>query len=180
MGKLTLRFLFAVAVLGNTCRLFKYLTAIRTFQRQNFVNSALTDIGITLSAQTGVHKHLVNVTQTSRLTVDVILAVTAAIVPPGDHHLIRLIRQGAVGIVQGQGSFCKAHRRTLLSAAKNHVLHFCATESLGALLTHNPQNRIGNIRFAGTVGAHDGGDIIAKPDQRLIREGLKALYFQTF
>ena len=63
-------------------------------------------------------------------------------------------------------------------SAEDHVLHLCAPEGLVALLAHDPEDGVGNIGFAGAVGANDGGDIIAKADQRFIRKGLKALHFQ--
>ena len=169
-----------MAVFGDTGCLLKDLTAVRTFPGQNLVNTALTDVGIALTAQAGIHKQLVDIPQSGRLAVNIVFAVTAAIIPPGDHNLISVIGKGTVSIVQRQCCLGKAHRRTLLGAAKDHVLHFRATEGLGGLLTHNPQNGVGNIGFAGTVGADDGGNVIAKADQCLIREGLKALNFQTF
>ena len=121
-----------------------------------------------------------DITQTGRLAVYVILTVTAAVIATGDHNLVCIVRQRAVCIIQGQGGFRKTHGSTLLSAAKDHVLHLGATKSLCALLTHDPQDSIRNIRFTGTVGTHDGGDIITEADQCFIREGLKALYFQRF
>ena len=77
-----------------------------------------------------------------------------------------------------QGGFGKAHGGTLLGASEDHVLHLCAPEGFGALLAHDPEDGIGNIGFTRAVGANDGGDVIAKADQGLVREGLKALQFQ--
>ena len=177
MHQLPLGFFLAVTVLGDTCRLLKDLTAVGTLQRQNFVNTTLTDIGIAFSAQTGIHKHFVDITQTGRLAVDIILAVTAAVVPAGDHHFVCIVRKGSVCIVQSQCGFSKANSRPFLGAAKDHIFHLGATERLTALLAHYPQNGIGNIGFTGTVRSNDGGNVIAKADQGLIREGLKALHF---
>ena len=179
-GELSLRFFLAVAVFGNTGGFFKDLPAVCALQGQNLVNTTLANVGITFLAQAGIHKQLVNIPQSGGLAVDIVFAVTAAVIPAGDHDLICVIAQGPVRIIQGQSCFRKANGRTLLRAIKDHVLHFCATEGLCALLTHNPEDGIGNIRFAGTVGTDDGGDIVTEPDQSLIREGLKALHFQTF
>ena len=99
MSKLALRLLLAVAVLGDAGGLFKDLTAVSTLQRQDLIDTALSDIGVALSAQTGIHKHLVDITQTGRLAVDIVLTVAGTVIPAGDHHLVRVIGKGAVGIV---------------------------------------------------------------------------------
>ena len=116
-----------------------------------------------------------DVLQAGGLAVDVILAVAGAVVAPGDHDLVGIVGQGPVFIVQGQGGLRKAQCVALLGAAEDDVLHFRAAQCLAALLAHDPENGIGNIRFAGAVGTDDGGDVIAKADQRLIRKGLEAL-----
>ena len=180
VSKFPLGFLLAVPVFGDTRCLFKDLTTVSTLQREDLIDSALADVGVAFSAKAGVHEHLMDIPEPGRLLVDVILAVTAAVIASGDHDLIGIVSQCPIRIIQGQSSFRKTNGSTLLGAAKDHILHLCATQSLGTLLTHDPEDCVGNIRFTGAVGAHDGGDIIAKPDQRLIREGLKALYFQTF
>ena len=178
--QLTLGLLLAVTVLGNTGSLFEDLTAICALEGKDLVDTTLTDVGVTLTTQTGVHEHFMDVTQTGGLLVDIKFAVATAVVTTGDHNLVSIIGQSAVGVIQGQRCLRKADSRTLLRTAEDNVLHLCATEGLGALLAHDPKDRIGDIGFAGAVGADDGGDIIAKADQRLIREGLKALYFQAF
>ena len=169
-----------MAVLGDTGSLFKDLTAVAALERKDLVNAALADIGIALPTQTGVHEHLMNITQSRGLAVDIVFTVTAAVVSAGDHDLVGIIAQCPVRIIQGQSRFRKAHSRALLGTTEDHVLHLGAAEGLAALLAHDPKDRIGNIRFTGTVGADNGGDVIAKADQRLIRKGLKSLHFQTF
>ena len=180
VAQLPLGLLLAVTVLGDTGSLLKDLTAVCTLQRKDLVDTALADIGIALSAQAGIHEHLVDIAQAGRLTVDIVFAVAAAIIAAGDHDLIGIVSQGTVGIIQSQRCFCKADRSTLLRTAKDHVLHLGTAEGFGTLLAHDPKDRVRNIRFTGAVGTHDGGDIVAKADQRLIRKGLKALYFQRF
>ena len=175
MEELPLRLLFPVAVFGDTGGLLENFPAVAAFQGEDLVDPALTDIGITLPAQAGVHEHLVDVLQAGGLLVDIKFRIAGAVVPAGDHHLIGVVGQGPVPVVQGQGSLREAHGGTLLGAAEDHVFHLGTTEGLVALLAHNPEDGVGNIGFAGAVGTHDGGNIVAKADQRLVREGLEAL-----
>ena len=119
-----------------------------------------------------------DVPQPGRLLVDVKLAVPGAVVPPGDHHLIGVIGKGPVRVVQGEGRLRKAHRRPLLGAAEDHVLHLGPPQGLGALLPHDPEDGIGNIGFATAVGTYNGRNVAAELNRRLIRERLKALNFQ--
>ena len=138
-------FFLAVAVFGDTCRFLKDLPAVCAFQRKNLIDPALTDIGIAFPTQTGIHKQLMDVPKPGRLLVDIELTVTAAVEPAGHHHFVCVIGQRTVRVVQRQRSFGKAYRRTLLGSAEDHVLHFGAAQGLGALLTHDPQDGIGNI-----------------------------------
>ena len=56
--QLALRLLLTVAELGDTGGFFKDLTALAALGRKDLVDLALTDDGITLPAQAGVHKQL--------------------------------------------------------------------------------------------------------------------------
>ena len=171
--------LLAVAVFGNTGSLLKDLPAVGTLQGQDLINTALANVGIAFLAKARIHKHFVDVPQAGRLLVDIVFRVTGAVIPAGDHYLVGIVWQCPVGIIQGQGGLRKTHGGPLLGAAEDHILHLGATERFAALLAHNPKDGIGNIRFAGTVGTDNGGDIVAKADQGLVREGFEALHFQA-
>ena len=121
-----------------------------------------------------------DIPQAGGLLIDVIFAVTGAVVAPGNHDLVGIVAQCPVRIIQSQGSLRETHGGPLLGSAEDHVLHLGTPEGFGALLTHDPENGVGNIGFTGAVGADDGGNVIAKADQCFIRKGLEALQFQTF
>ena len=166
-----------MAEAGDAGGLLKDLPAIAALYRQDLVNAALTDDGVALTAQTGVHEQLVHVLQADGTAVDVVFALPGAVVPPGDHNLALLQREQVVGVVQYQGDLGKALLLAQRGAAEDHVLHFSAPEGLGGLLTHDPADGVRDIRFSAAVGAHDGGDILAKGENGLIREGLESLDF---
>ena len=179
-GKTALRLFLAVAVLGDARRLLKNLPAVHGTNCQNFVNFTLTDVGIALPAQAGVHKQLVDVPQAGGLLIDVELAVAGAVVAPGHHDLLGVHLERAVGVVQHQRCLGKAHLRPLLGAAEDDVLHLRAAQRAGALLTHYPADGVGNIRLSRPIRADNRRNIVAKVQNRLVRKGFEALNFQRF
>ena len=177
--QLAFRLLLAVAELGNAGGLLEHLPALAGLDGQNLVNFALADDGIALPTHAGVHEQLVHVLQTAGLLVDVIFALTAAVVPPGHRHL-RLVPGGenVLGVVDDQRHLGKAHLVALLGAAEDDVLHLGATELAAVLLAHDPADGVRDVGLAGAVGTHDGGDVLAEVEHGFLREGLKSLDFQ--
>ena len=177
MLQLPLGLFLAMTVLGNTGSFLKDLTAVCGFCGQDLINTSLTDVAVAFFTKTGVHEHLIDVTKPGSLAIDVIFAVTGAVIPPGHHDLIGLHLEGMLRVVQDQADLRKSHLGPLQGTAEDHVLHLTATEGLGAHLTHDPADGIGNIRFAAAVGANDGGDVTSKGHDGLIREGFESLDF---
>ena len=70
-----------MAVFRNTGRFFKNLAPVGALKRYDLVNFTLTDVGISLSAETGIHKQLVDILQAGALAVDIVFAFTAAVIP---------------------------------------------------------------------------------------------------
>ena len=99
IGEPALGLLLTMAVFGDTGSLFKNFAAVGRFLRKDLVDSALTDVGVTFSSKTGVHKKLVDIAQTRRLLVDVVLAFARTVVPAGDHDLWRFDGKRPVLIV---------------------------------------------------------------------------------
>ena len=82
--------LLAVAVAGDAGRLLKDLPAVGRLDGQDLVDLALTDDGVALPAQTGVHEQLVDVPEPHGVAVDEVFTLPRAVVPPGDHDLTLL------------------------------------------------------------------------------------------
>ena len=161
--------------------LLENLPALAALGGQDLVDLALADDGITLTAHAGIHEQLRHVFQADGLAVDVIFALAAAVVAAGDGYLALLHgREDVLRVVDDQRHLGKTHLGTLFRAAENDVLHLGAPEALGALLAHDPADGVRNVGLAGAVGAHDGGDVLAKIQDRLIRKGLEALDLQCF
>ena len=171
---------FPVTEARDACGLLKNLPSVGAAGRDDLPDAALTDNGIAVSAETGIHQEAVDVLQADRFPVDVIFALPAAIIAAGQHDL------GAVGVknmgrvVDDQRDLGKAQGIALLGAAKDHVLHFGAAQRLASLLAHDPQDGVGNIGLSGAVGSNDSGDIFFKCEPGLVREGLETLDLQCF
>ncbi len=179
-GELTLGLLLAVAEAGNAGGLFKDLAAVGRFDGQDLVDLALTDDGITLAAQTGVHEQLVHVLQTDTAAVDVVFTFAGAVIPAGDHDFTLIQIEDMFRVVNDQTDLGKAKALSFFGTAEDDVLHLGSAQSLGGLLTHDPADGIRNIGFSRPVGAHHGGDILAKRQDGLVREGFEALDLERF
>ena len=172
--------LLAVAVFRDAGGLLEDLPAVGTLDGQNLVNAALTDIGIALLAQTGIHKHLVDIPEPGGLTINIVFTLAGAVIAPGHHDLGRIHRQRSIGIIKHQRGLGKPDLPALLRASEDHVLHLGAPQGFGAHLAHHPADGVGNIRFSAAVGADNGCDITVKSEDGLVRERLEALDFERF
>ena len=170
-----------MAVLADTRRLLKDLAALAAFYGQDLVDLALSDDGIALAAHAGVHEQLVHVLEPHGLLIDVILRLAAAVVAAGDRYL-RLVagRKNVLRIVDDQRHLCEAHLVPRLRTSEDHILHLGAAELAAVLLAHDPADGVGDVGFAGAVGPHDGGDVLAEVQHRLIGKRLEPLNFQRF
>ena len=176
--QLALRLLLPVAVPGDAGGLLKDLPAVGALDGQDLINLALADNGIALPPQTGVHEQLVHVPEPDGVAVDKVFALSRPVVPPGDHDLVLLPVEEVAGVVQHQRDLGKPQLPALGGSAKDDVLHFAAPEGAGGLLPHDPADGVGDVGFPAAVGAHNGGDIMVKGQDRLVRERFKALDFQ--
>jgi len=179
--QLVLGLLLAVAELGNAGRLLENLAALAAAGGEDLVDLALSDDGVALPAHAGVQKQLGHVPQADRLAIDVIFALSAAVIPAGHGHL-RLLHGGenVAGVVQNQRHLRESQLGPLGGAAEDHVLHLRAPESLGALFAHDPADGVGNIGFSASVRTDNGGDILPEVQNGLIRKRLESLDFQCF
>ena len=178
--QLALGLLLPVTEPGDARRLLKDRPALLSPGGENLVDFALADDGIALPAQAGVHKQLVDVPEPAGLAVDIVFALAGAVIPAGDHDLALLHGEHMAGVIQNQGDLGIARLLPLLGAAEDHVLHLAAPEGLGGLLPHDPADGVGEVGLSAAVGADNGGDVLVKGQNRLVREGLEALYFQCF
>ena len=177
-GQAALGLLLAVAVAGYARGLLKHLAALGALAADYLGYAALADDRVSVPAHAGVHEQLVHVAQAYLAAVDVILALSRTVILAGDGDLLGVYVKKPGRVVQDQRHLRHAHAGPFCRAAEDDVLHLPAAQRTAALLAHDPQNGVGNIRFAGTVGPHDGGYIPLKREPRAFRKALEALDFQ--
>ena len=136
-----------IAVFCNTRSILKHATALLAFTGYHFGNTALTDDGVTVTANTRIHKELIDILETNALAVDKIFTVARAIVTAGNRNLI----VGAIqfckvsAVIEGDRYLGVSHGATAIRTAKDYVLHFATTQALGRDLTKYPTHSVGNI-----------------------------------
>ena len=176
--QLALRFLLAVAEARDARRLLEDFAPVGALGGYDLGDSALADNGIAVPAEAGVHQQGVEILEAHALAVYIIFALPAAVVAAGEHDLVIVEIEDASGVVQDQRDLRVAQGAALFGAAEDDILHLAAAQGLGALLAHDPEDGIGDVRFARAVGPDDGGDVLFKAQARLVREGLEALNFE--
>ena len=177
--QLAQRLLLALAVLEDARGLLDEGAAAHRVGVQDGVELALADDDVHLAADAGVGEQLLDVEQPAGVAVDLVLAAAVAEHDPRDGDLGVLDGQRAVGVVDGQGDLGAAQRRAAGGAGEDDVLHLAAAQRLGALLAHDPGERVHDVGLAGAVGADDAGDAGFEAQRRRRGEGLEAAQRQA-
>ena len=126
---------------------------------QDRIQLALAHEHVHVLAQAGLRKQILNIGQARRGAVNLVLAAAGTEHGARNLHPISGNAEGAVRIVEGQRHLGATQGCTLgavARASKDDVLHAAAAQALGALLAHDPGERIQHIGFAGAVRAHHG------------------------
>ena len=106
--------------------------AVFALAGDDFGDAPLSDDGIALPPDAGVHEELEDVLQAAFPTVDEVFAVPAPVVPPCDGDLLvgGLECTRLCAVVEGHGHLGKAHRLHVVGSGENHVLHLRAADVL--------------------------------------------------
>ena len=151
------RTFLATLVLGDAGGLLNEGTALLGAALQNGVELALADDGMRILAQSRVVQDVLDVHQAARARVDEVLTLARAVHAAGDGDLVKVDRQHMVRVIEHQRDLGHTHRLARRRAREDDVLHGLAAQLLGALLTQDPQNRVGDVRFSRAVGTDDDG-----------------------
>ena len=151
--------LLAAAVLHHSGRLLNHVAALLRGCVQDRIQLALAHEHVHVLTQAGLRQQVLDIAQARRGTVNLVLAAARTEHGARNLHPISGNTEGAVRIIEGQRHLGAAQGRALHAVAragKDDVLHAAAAQALGALLAHDPGERIQHIGFAGAVRAHHG------------------------
>ena len=119
------------------------------------------------------------VAQAALLGFDEVLALARPVEPPGDRHLLPLVGQAPVGVVEDEGDLGEARRLAPGRAREDHVLHPLAAQRLGAHVAERPLDGVDDVALAAAVRADDGRDAVAELEHGPVAEGLEALQLEA-
>src|SRR5688572_1120413 len=90
------------------------------------------------------------------------------------HGWLELLERWRLGqAAQPQAHLSGRARLAGVAAVEDHVLHLLAAEALGALLSQDPRDGVGNVALAAAVGTDDGRDALVEGKLRPFGEGLE-------
>ena len=131
-----------------------------------------------LLAQPRIRKHLDHVDQPTAGPRQPVFAFAGAVETPHDRDLWPPQPEQTLAVVQHQLHLGSGSRLTSRCAAEDHVLHRLAPDRHRRLFAERPQHRVGYVRLARSVGAHDHAHAGPELEHGAVGEGLKALQRQ--
>ncbi len=155
--ELAKRLLFAAPVLEDPRGFFDEPASVFGRGLQHCVEPTLPDDDVHLAPESRVAQELLYVKQTASFAVDRVLARSVAKQRPADRDLGVLDRQSSVAVVDRELHFGATQRPASRGTGENDVFHLAAAQGLGALLPHDPGQRIDDVGLARAVGSDDRG-----------------------
>ena len=135
---------------------------------------------VCIDSDPGATKQIPNIFQAAGFRVDRVFTFAAAIDSPRDFYFVGIEREDASAVVENEGDFGAVcgFTSTFRRAFENHIGHFRSAQSLGALGTEHPFDRIDNVRFARSVRTDHHSDSLREIEPRSIREAFETYKFQ--
>ena len=131
-------------VLCDSRSVLKYTSSLVALARDYLGYLTLTDYRISVTSDTRIHKHLVNITQTHSAAVDKILALSRAVIASCDSYLVVRTVQPTyhTRVVKGNGDLGVSHRLSTVSSAEDDILHLRSSDALRGHLSQHPTHSV--------------------------------------
>ena len=157
--------------LGNSRGFLENLAAILGFRGQKFVDSALSDNRISLSAHVSVAKDFDYIFKPARNAVEKVFAFAAPIKLTRNDYLVVLERgKKFFAVVENKRNLAIRHRFAFFRSVEYDVLHRTSAQKFCRLLAENPANRVRNVAFSAAVRSDYRGNTVSERDFVLVRE----------
>ncbi len=167
------RFLFLTLVLGDAGGLFENGATVFGAGGEDRIDLPLFHDGVGGATDAGIHEHVLDIAQTARRLVQLVLAGAVAEDAAGNHDLVVGGAHFRLAIAERQGDLGHAERGAGIGAGKDDVLHLTTAQGFGRLLAEDPANRVENVALTAAIRADDGGDALVEFKRGAIRERLK-------
>ena len=178
--ELQFRLVLSCTVFGDSSRLFKNVTAFITLLGNHLSDFALSDDGITVSADTGIHKELMNVLAQTRFLIDEILRVTVAETATCHRYLVirRIQSEFRVCVIKADRYLGVAHLTTCFRAAEYDVFHRSTADISRGNFAEHPTHSVRYVRLAASVRPDDDRRTGFESHHRPVGERLEPMDFQ--
>ena len=130
-----------------------------------------------MGAGRGVGEEHLHVAGADILAVDLVGGAHVAGDAADDLEMVGLVEAGgreAVGIVDMDRDLGEVARGAGGGAGEDHVLHPRAAHRGGAVLAHDPAQRLQQVRLAAAIGAHHAGEAVLDIEVGRVDEALEA------
>ena len=144
---------------------------------------ALFNQTVSIGANAGPSEKATDVFEASRLAIDQIFRLAAAVDASTNVDLVCVVFENSVLVFQNDGRLCRVGRTTSAGAAaalEDDIGHVLAAQALGALLAQHPFDRVNDVRFPRPVRANNHRDPGRKLESGFLGKALKATDFKCF
>ncbi len=146
---------------------------------EGHIHQPLADDGVGALGQTAFGQEVHQVPQADAVAVEQVLTFAGAVGAPPEGHFGEIQGEPAIAVIQGEEDLGHSCAGPTAAAGENHVLGGLAAQEAQALLAQGPADGVGDVGFAGPVGADNGRDAGREDKLRPVGEGFIALKFQT-
>ena len=173
-----LRFRFFKLVFPETEHLLDHFPTPLGRRLDEHIAVALGDDHQSLGAQARLGEKVHNVLETHFGFIQEIFVRTVPAHLPAHGYLFEIHREEIVLVPEMQARLCLAQPRPIGGPGEDEVLGLRAAQVLRLPLAQKPADAIDDVRLAGAVRTHDGGDAARKIKNGLRGEGFEAGKFQ--
>ena len=165
----------ALLELAEPGRLLHELPPLVRLGREHGFDLALADDGVHRAAEADVGEQLDEVGAANLCLVDEVLALAAAVQPPGDRDLREVeLAEAAALVVEDELDLAALRGRPALRAVEENVVGLLGPQLRRGQRAGRPDDRVGDVRLAGAVRSDDHGDAGLELQLEGVRERLEA------
>ena len=145
---------------------------------QNLIDPPLLDDAVRRSSGTSADEQIADILEARSVAIDEILRIALLPQSSSDGDLILIEWQEATAIVEQERRFCELRTCATGRTVEDDVGHLLPAETLRALVTENPLDRIHDVALATAVRSDDAGDAGSEVKDRAVGETLEAKEFE--